>query len=130
MSATLDQRVKDDLRGFAAGHVKSVNSVVKAALHIIERGSLNVPDVGCVNVKQAHAVLWWACWLQYQKHAEWHAAGEIEDKPPARSAKLFDVFQLILIGAGGHRQDDCAARRGGSHYALRRVGAGAQVCDI
>ena len=84
----------------SAAPPRSRTSVVQAALFLLERGVLNIPDVGCINVKQARALLWNALWLQDVMNREW----ELEDPSSAdhsSGGSLADGFQFALMGPGG-----------------------------
>ena len=67
-----------------------------------EQGLLNVPDVGCINVKQARALLWNAVWLQEFMNERWkdEACFLSLDRPQERS-NLAQRFRLAIIGPGG-----------------------------
>ena len=57
-----------------AKYVKSRTIVLEAACHLLLHGALSIPDVGCINVKQARALLWNAVWLQEHMNASWQRA--------------------------------------------------------
>ena len=63
-----------------------------------------MPDVGCVNVKQARALLWNAAWLQEsenERKMEQGVAGDGEDKRRKAHSIELDSFCLAIIGPGG-----------------------------
>ena len=68
-------------------------------VYLLEKGLLNIPDVGIMNVKQARAFLWNAVWLQDYMSQVWRDGGPLEDAE-ARVQK-FPSFQLVIIGPGG-----------------------------
>ena len=70
--------------------------IVEAALYLLDHGILNIPDVGIINVKQAHALLWNALWLQDLKNLEWFPNDEA-----LNADSLVHNFQLALLGPGG-----------------------------
>ena len=75
--------------------------VIEAAIHMLNEGLLNVPDVGRINVKQARAFLWNAAWLQEsenKRRAEQNGVAEVQS---ASASIDVDNFHLVIIGAGG-----------------------------
>ena len=76
-------------------------AVLEAAVFLLQKGVVDVPAVGGVNVKQARTLLWWAAWLQYHMHTRWYDEGILPEGPPGGSCRLFHDFQLALIGPGG-----------------------------
>ena len=73
--------------------------VMRAAFYLLQRGLLNVPDVGGINVRQARAFLWNAAWLQDYMSDEWRRQGFLADVDcPGRQ---FKNFALIIVGPGG-----------------------------
>ena len=79
--------------------IPSDTVVLEAAFYLLEKGLLNIPDVGILNVKQARAFLWNAVWLQDYMSQVWRDGGPLEDAE-ARVQK-FPSFQLVIIGPGG-----------------------------
>ena len=76
--------------------------VMEAALHLLTEGLLNVPDVGCINVKQARAFLWNAAWLQeFRNNLECRLASEYRQVQQTSKSIEVDSFHLAIIGAGG-----------------------------
>ena len=78
--------------------------VMEAAFHLLTEGLLNIPDVGCINVKQARAFLWNAAWLQEfenDRREEECAAAEYRQVKKASKSIEVDGFHLAIIGAGG-----------------------------
>ena len=75
--------------------------VMEAAFFLINEGLLDIPDVQETNVKQAHAFLWNAAWLQTFMSARWREEGRItsDDRHPM-SASMKD-FNLLIMGPGG-----------------------------
>lgn len=104
--------------------------VVRAACYLLTAGLLSIPDVGSVNVKQARALLWVACWLQYHMNGVWHEEGVLEWRPAQPEEALFEEFQLAIIGAGGDGQDHRLAPCRGSHRPFCWARVGAQMCHL
>ena len=52
-------------------YVKSPTVVMEAAFFLLQKGLLNVPDLGCINVKQARAFLLNFAWLQEYMNKIW-----------------------------------------------------------
>ena len=78
--------------------------VIEAAIHLLNDGMLNVPDVGCINVKQARAFLWNAAWLQeYKNRIKAEEGGDVVCRLEKSTSEFIDVdnFHLVIIGAGG-----------------------------
>ena len=72
---------------------------MEVAFSLLERGLLNIPDVGTINVKQARAFLWNAAWLQEYLVGEWReetVISALKDRP-----RQFTDFALLVIGPGG-----------------------------
>jgi hypothetical protein len=81
--------------------VPSETVVMEYAFHLIREGLLNIPDVGTVNVKQAHAFLWNAAWLQEFMNQQWRDEGALPTHSDRKCKLDFTDFSLIIIGAGG-----------------------------
>ena len=82
-----------------ASCARSPSVVVEAACFLLQHGALDVPDVGCINVKQARALLWNAVWLQEHMNEQWRA----EDSGGTcrvgdSEASMADEFMLAIIG--------------------------------
>jgi len=75
--------------------------VVEAAFFLLRQGLLNIPDVGTINVKQAHAFLWNAAWLQEHMSVAWRESGDIDEPPPGDVVGKFCNFGLAIISPGG-----------------------------
>ena len=67
--------------------VPSETIVLENAFFLIREGLLNIPDVGTVNVKQTHAFLWNAAWLQEYMNKRWRDEGVLPIHPD-RNAKI------------------------------------------
>ena len=84
-------------------YAPSETIVMETAFFLLGEGLLNIPDVGTVNLKQAHAFLWSAAWLQEYKNQHWRDEGLL---PPLAGTRLpdaidFQVFSLAIMGPGG-----------------------------
>ena len=83
--------------------------VMEAALHLLTEGLLNVPDVGCINVKQARAFLWNAAWLQEfgnkRREGECAAAEYRQVQQTSKSIEV-DSFHLAIIDWGWRNGQD------------------------
>ena len=82
--------------------VPSPTVVMQAAVYLIEDGLFNIPDTGTVNVKQAHAFLHIASWLQERMTLQWVEDGQLPRGvyPRGKGPTAAD-FVLVLIGPGG-----------------------------
>ena len=102
-------RVKAALDSFSQGRAESVSSaiqpsetvVVEAVIHLILKSRVvDVRSSGRINIKMARVLLWWACWLQYVRHAAWHEEGKLPS-PPSGVVDFSKGFRIALIGPGG-----------------------------
>ena len=85
-----------------AKYVKSPSIVLEAACHLLVHGALNIPDVGCINVKQARALLWNAVWLQAHMNEQWREKKwSTPSTTSASEASLVNNFTLAIMGPGG-----------------------------
>ena len=66
-----DVKLRSALASVSQTHQKSDTIVMEVVFLMLERGLLNIPDVGTINVKQARAFLWNAAWLQEYLVGEW-----------------------------------------------------------
>ena len=73
--------------------------VMEAAFYLIQSDLLRIPGVGCVNVKQARALLHHARWIQACKTEEWESTGVLLPEGPQLTKS--DSLRLIMIGAAG-----------------------------
>ena len=97
-----DATVDAAIRQLTDTYRKSPTVVMEAAFFLLKEGLLNVPDVGCINVKQARALLWNAVWLQEFMNERWtdEACFLSLDRSQERS-NLAQRFRLAIIGPGG-----------------------------
>ena len=51
--------------------------VMEAAFYLLQKGLLNIPDVGTINVKAARAFLFMALWLQRRMLQVWYEKEEL-----------------------------------------------------
>ena len=85
-----------------AKYVKSPSIVLEAACHLLVHGALNIPDVCCINVKQARALLWNAVWLQEHMNEQWREKEwSTTNIASACEASLVNNFTLAIMGPGG-----------------------------
>jgi len=94
--------VAASVRKMPTTYSKTRTVVMEAAFFLLREGLLHIPDVDCVNVKQARAFLWNAAWLQEFMNKKWHdedvfaAAASCKALPP-----MFADFCLAIVGPGG-----------------------------
>ena len=83
-------------------YTRSGTVVVKAAFFLLQEGLLDIPDIGCINVKQARALLWNAAWLQEYMNVIWESDHvSPAAKKPSKARKAFRNFRLAIVGPGG-----------------------------
>ena len=68
---------------------------------LLTQGVLDIPKVGGINVKQAHAFLWSAAWLQEFMNKRWRADGAITTDMRTDKWGVLDTFGLAIMGPGG-----------------------------
>jgi hypothetical protein len=81
------------------GEHPSRTVVMEAAFFLIQSDLLRIPGVGCVNVKQARALLHHARWIQACKTKEWESTGILLPEGPQLTET--ESLHLIMIGAAG-----------------------------
>ena len=96
----LQSGLEDTIRSLG-NVIPSHTVVIEAAIYLIQQGIFNIPDVGCVNVKQARALLLVARWLQAHMLRKWHEAGEVNASDVLHTEASVDDHIMILIGPGG-----------------------------
>ena len=82
-------------------YIPSETIVMEHAFFLICQGLLNIPDVGTINVKQAHAFLWNAVWLQEHMNKRWRDEGVLPSLADASAGVDLDDFCLAIRGPGG-----------------------------
>ena len=98
----LDQTLEDAIHRPSRSFARSNTVVIEAAIHLIQQGVLDVPDVKCVNIKQARAVLWNAAWLQEYLSALWREEGHL---PPLHDDHRPSCFRTLRFGYNGTSRD-------------------------
>ena len=84
------------------GYTKSPTVVLEAAFFLLQEGLLNIPDLDCINVKQARAFLWNAAWLQEHMNSIWEDGVPCPTSVPQTSVReSFMNFHLAIVGPGG-----------------------------
>ena len=94
-----DRQLAHSMKALPVDYQRSDTVVLEAAFFLLKQGLLNIPDIGCVNVKQAIAFLWHAAWLQDHMSCKWREEPHsmlCEDRRPH-----FDEFALAVMGPGG-----------------------------
>ena len=106
-TSAYDERVSRAVEQLPRTYIRSETIVMEYAFRLLQKGSLNVPDTGCINVKQARALLWNAAWLQERMNEKWElpagCAQPVVKSEPADVVKseLAENFNLIIFGPGG-----------------------------
>ena len=75
--------------------------VMEAAFYLLDKGLLDIPHVGGINVKQARALLHMAAWLQCHMSAHWQDEGLLGDTPHASTQPYAHELLFALLGPAG-----------------------------
>ena len=76
-------------------------AVIEAAIHVIQQGLFDAPDVKCANIKQARAIFWNAAWLQEYLNALWREDGHLPPLIDDRRRSFCVNFALAIMGPAG-----------------------------